>query len=227
IFAGFCGTLSTRIHAAGSRIFTSADSSGSAGECLPAKAMDPQFVAGLGSLCRDPAITRAGVRAGPGAVESAGHLSLRRCLRRHGTSPARHDTCLRRSRFIRTLQMAIHFGPVISAGSLHIIPLVGLKGNFADRVLLGRLAWVDADVWLLSHLRRQSGDVRYADPPARFRDVSDLVCDGSGALPVSPERRSRHVLYVWRALHSAADVTPGSASHSLRRDLRVGVIPDA
>ncbi len=35
-----------------------------------------------------------------------------------------------------------------------------LKGNFAGRFLLGRLARIDANLWVLSHLRCENGNVR-------------------------------------------------------------------
>src|SRR4029453_15175786 len=116
--------------------------------------MDTQFVAGPGLVRWHTAAADPRVRPGPGKVESAGHLPLCRRLRCHGSSPARNDTRVRLSGFVRTLQMAFHFCAAISARNLYRFLLVGPEGNSLGGFLLGRLAWLDADLRVLPHLRR-------------------------------------------------------------------------
>src|SRR6266478_8693173 len=103
--------------------------------------MDPRFMARPDFVRGHTAVAGAGVCAGPGALESARHLSFRRSIRRNGTSPAGNDPRLRRPRFVRTLQMAIHLRAAVSPRTVHRLLLVGSQRNFADRFLLGRLAW--------------------------------------------------------------------------------------
>src|SRR6266478_7885762 len=99
--------------------------------------------------------------------------------------------------------MAIHLRAALSSRSVHRFLLVGSQRNFADRFLLGRLAWTHANVWILPHLRRQNGNVRCAHAAARFRNVRDLVRHCGGAFAISPERYTGHLLPVWRAVYSA------------------------
>src|SRR5262245_24771777 len=105
-------------------------------------------------LRRHAAAADSRVRAGPGEMESEGHLSLCRCLWCHGSSPAGHETGLWGSSFVRTFQVALHFRAAVSAGNVCRVLLVGPEGNFASGFLLGRLAWADADLRVLPHLRR-------------------------------------------------------------------------
>ena len=91
---------SSRIHAAGPRVFTSPNCPAFAGERAQAEVMDTRFMAGPDSLRRDAAFAGTGFCAGPGALESARHLSLRRGVRRNGTSFARDDPRLWRPRFV-------------------------------------------------------------------------------------------------------------------------------
>src|SRR5215813_12250850 len=99
--------------------------------------------------------------------------------------------------------MALYLRAAISARGLRGFFLVGSERHPAGCFLLGRLARIDADLRLLPHLRRKNGNVRYADAPARFLDVRDLVRYCGGAFALSPERYSGHVLHVWRAVYSA------------------------
>src|SRR4029077_18712052 len=124
---------------------------------------------------RNAAVAGAGVCAGTSTLESAGYLSICRCLPRHGTSPPRDDPCLWRSWLVRTLQVALHSCAVVSSRSLLGLLLVGSEGNFAGRFLLGRLARTYAGVRVLPHLRCEDWNVRHADSPARLRHVRDLV----------------------------------------------------
>src|SRR5437773_9571219 len=156
IFALFYGKLSDRIHAAGSRVFTSANCPVWDGDCRPAEAVDTELVAGPGPLRRDTAVADTCLCAGPGQVESARYFSLRRCVRRDGSSPAGNDSRLRRSRIVRTLQMALHLRAVVSAGNLCRVLLVGPERHPAGCFLLGRLARIDADLRFLPHLRRKN-----------------------------------------------------------------------
>ena len=205
ISARFWGRLCSRIHAAAARVFTSANCSVCAPEYFrgQAEAVDTGFMARPDLLRRDAAVTRARICSGPGQVESAGYLSIRRRVRRHGSSPAGNDPRVRRSRVVRTLQMAVHFRAALSTRNLCRVLLVGLKRNFAGCLLLGCLARIDADLRLLPDLRRKNGNVRYPHAPARFRHVPDLVCHRGGAFAVSVERHPGHLLHVWWAIYSA------------------------
>ena len=163
--------------------------------------MDFGFLARSGSLRRNTAPIGAGFCVGPGALESAGYLSLRRSVWRNGTSLAGNDPRVRRSRFVRALQMAIHSRAAVPSRGLHRLFLVGPERNFACRFLLGRLARPDANLWVLSHIRRENRNIRCTHPPPRFRDVRYLVCDSGSAFAIPAERYARHVLYVWRAVY--------------------------
>src|SRR5262249_32825347 len=154
-----------------------------------------------GSLRWHPAFVAAGVRAGAGTLESAGHFPVCRGVWSNGASPAGNDPRLWRSRVVRALQMAFYPCAAVSSGSLHSLFLVGPERNLAGGLLLGRLARIDANLWVLSHLRCENRDVRCADPQARFRDVRDLVRHGGSAFAIPAKRHPRHVLHVWRAVY--------------------------
>src|SRR5262249_16607469 len=143
-FLAVLGKTWPRLHAAGFRVFTSANCSVYAAACRRAEAVDTQFLAGLGFVRGHTAAADTRVPAGSGEVESAGYLSLCRRLRCHGPSPARHDPRLWRSGFVRTLQVAIHFRAAVSAGGMRCFFLVGSQGNSLGGFLLGRLARIDA-----------------------------------------------------------------------------------
>ena len=51
--------------------------------------------------------------------------------------------------------MAIHLRTDFPRGGLRSFFSVGLERHRAGRVCLGRLAWNDANVWFLPHLRRK------------------------------------------------------------------------
>src|SRR5260370_11130471 len=90
-FSLFYGKLSSRIHAAGTRLFTSANCPGCAGQSVWPQVMDPRFMARPDFVRGHTVVAGAGVCAVPGALESARYLSLYRCIRRDGTSPAGDD----------------------------------------------------------------------------------------------------------------------------------------
>src|SRR5262249_58989876 len=96
-----------------------------------------------------------------------------------------------------------HFCAAVSARSVCRLFLVGSQRNSVGGFLLGRLARFDADLWILPHLRRQNGNVRYAYSPARFRHVPDLVCHRGGAFAISSERHAGYLLHVWRGIFPA------------------------
>src|SRR6266567_492658 len=121
--------------------------------------------------------------------------------------------------------MAFYFRAAVSSRSLHGLLLVGPEGNFTDRFLLGRLAWTDANVRLLPHLRRENWYVRHAHAPARFRNVRNLVCHCGGAFAVPIERYARHVLHVWWAIHSTDRRALRATIHSFRGHRRFGPFP--
>src|SRR2546429_207503 len=81
--------------------------------------VDFGFLARSGSLRRNTAPIGAGFCVGPGALESAGYLSLRRSVWRNGTSLAGNDPRVRRPRFVRALQMAIHSRAAVPSRGLH------------------------------------------------------------------------------------------------------------
>src|SRR5205823_11694415 len=121
--------------------------------------------------------------------------------------------------------MAFHFRAVVSSRGLLGLLLVGPEGNFADRFLLGCLAWLDANLRLLPHLRRENWNLCRSHAPARFRHVCDLVRYRCGAFAISPERHARHVLYVWRAIYSADCGAPWSATDPIGGDRSFGPVP--
>src|SRR5438128_443990 len=114
--------------------------------------MDTGFVAGLDSVCWHTAFVAAGFCAGPGALEPARHLPLCCGVRRNGTSPAGDDPSLWRPGFVRAVQIALYSRAAVPSRGVYGLLLVGPKGNFAGRFLLGRLARADANLWVLSHL---------------------------------------------------------------------------
>src|SRR6516164_1107167 len=120
--------------------------------------------------------------------------------------------------------MALHFRAAVSARDLYRFLLVGPEGNFANRFLLGCLAWVDADLWVLPNLRRQNGNVRCSYPPARFRDVPDMVRHRGGAFAIPVERYTGHLLYVWRVVYSAVRCKPRPKHNSRRSHFCFGVV---
>src|SRR4029077_2351216 len=165
--------------------------------------MDTGFVAGLDSVCWHAAFVAAGFRPGPGALEPARHLPLCCGVRRDGTSPAWDDSRLWRSRFVRAVQMALYSRAALPSRGLYGLFLVGPQGNSAGRFLLGRLARIDANLWVLPYLRCQSWNLRRAHPPARFRDVRNLVRHSGCTFTIPAKRHARYVLHVWRTLYPA------------------------
>src|SRR4029079_4471498 len=118
-FRGVLGKTWPRIHAAGSRAFTSPNCPVCvAGDCRPPEAVDTELVAGPDPVRRDTTVADPCVCAGPGQVESPRYFSFRRCVRRDGSSLAGNDSRLRRSRIVRTLQVALHFSAVVSPGNV-------------------------------------------------------------------------------------------------------------
>src|SRR6266446_8551747 len=111
-------------------------------------------------------------------LERAGHLRLRGRIWRNGPPPPGNDPRLRRSRSIRTVSLALHFCADFPTRCLRSFLLVGSERNRSRRFLLGCLAWDDADLWLLSNLRREDGLLRHADASPRLRDLCHLVCGG-------------------------------------------------
>src|SRR2546430_883885 len=184
--------------------------------------VDFGFLARSGSLRRNTTPIGAGFCAGPGALESSGYLSLRRRVWGNGTSPARYDPCLRRSSLVRALQMAVHSCAAVPSSGLHRLFLVGPEGNFAGRFLLGRLARPDANLWVLSDLRRENRNIRCTHPPPRFRDVHYLVCDSGSAFAIPAKRYARHVLYVWRAVYPGVNNSSQPTADSFGGDRRFG-----
>src|SRR6476646_7528231 len=120
--------------------------------------------------------------------------------------------------------MAFYFRAAISSRSLHGLLLVGPERNFADRFLLGRLAWPDANVRLLPHLRCENWNLRRSDPPARFRHVRDLVRHCRGAFAISSQRYPRHLLSVRRAVYPAVGRAVRSRSISFGGHRGVGLV---
>ena len=137
--------------------------------------MDSGQLARSGSLRLHAAGDSADLSPGTVALERAGHLSFCRCLRRDGAPLARDDSRLRRSRIIRAFQVALHSCTSVFGAGMRDVFLLGPQRHCAGRLCLGRLARHDANVWVLSHLRCESGLVRGADAPSRFRIVRDLV----------------------------------------------------
>src|SRR5262249_41082239 len=97
------------------------------------------------------------------------------------------DPRLWRPRFVRAVQMALYSRADVPSRGLYGLFLVGPERNFAGRFLLGRLARIDANLWVLPHLRRQNRDVRRAHPAARFRDVRNLVPPRRSTFTISAE----------------------------------------
>jgi len=111
--------------------------------------------------------------------------------------------------------MALYFGAALSVRGLHGLFLVGPQRDHARRFFLGRLAWINADVRVLPHLRRKNGIVRRAHTAARFCLMRDLVCNRCGAFPVAHERHPRHLLHMWWPLYFAGLIARVPAGHAL------------
>ena len=152
--------------------------------------MDLKQLARSDSLRRHAALVAAGLRVRAGALEPTGHLSFRRGVRRDGTSLARNDSRVWRSRFVRPFQMALYFRAGFSGGRLHDLFLVGPERDYSGRFLLGRLARHDADLRLLPDLRCKNGLVRRAHSTARFRNVRNLVRDRGHSVVAAHDRHA-------------------------------------
>src|SRR5207245_3344081 len=125
---------------------------------------------------------------------------------------ARDDSRLRRSCAIPALQVALYYCTDFSGGRLHDVFFVGPQEHCADRVYLGCLARHDANVWVRSDLRCESGLIRCADASSRFRIVWDLVCDRGPSLIAADDRYARQLLFRGWAFHSARTPPSGTAS---------------
>src|SRR3954465_15196597 len=98
-------------------------------------------------------------------MERAGNLFVRRRVWRNGPPLAWNDPRLWRSRIVRTIQMAIHHRASISARGLRRVLFLGHKDESGcdDRLLVGRLAWHDADLRVRPNLRCKDRLVRSVD----------------------------------------------------------------
>src|SRR5215813_7167850 len=104
-------------------------------------------MAGPGSVRRHTASVATCFCVGGDALPPAGYLSVCRGIWCNGASPAWDDPRIRRSGFIRAIQMALYSCTAVSSFRLRRVFLVGSKGDFAGRLLLGCLARVDANLW--------------------------------------------------------------------------------
>ena len=85
-------------------------------------------------------------------MERPGHLPFCRSFRGNGSSPARYDPRLWRSRIVRAISVAIYRRAAVSARDLRRVLLVGPERNCAHCFLLGRVARNDADLRVLPNL---------------------------------------------------------------------------
>ena len=104
------------------------------------------------------------------------------------------------------------FAPIFLVVVCTIFFFVGPQRHCADRLYLGRLARHDANVWILSHLRCESGLIRCADASSRFRNVRDLVCNRRPSLIAANDRCPGNLLFRGGAFHSAGTPPSGPAS---------------
>src|SRR5213592_1132483 len=110
--------------------------------------------------------------------------------------------------------MALYFRTALSHRRLYGLLLVGSERNFAGRFLLGRLARINANLWVLPHLRCENRNVRCPHATSRFRDVRNLVRHGGSSFTIPPERYARYVLHVWRTFHPASISSPRPTADS-------------
>src|SRR5439155_25872713 len=186
--------LAPHTNAAPQRILTSADCSRGAGRGAKKDSVDSQQLARPDSLRRDAAVSVANVSVGAGALERTRYLPLRGCIWRSGPSSPGDDPRVRRSRAVRTFSLALYFRADFFAIGLRRFLLVGSQGDHSDRFLLGRLAWDDADLRLLSNLRRENRLLCCADAPARLCGLCRLVRRGGAPFTATHGRHAGNVL---------------------------------
>src|SRR4029079_12793774 len=71
---------------------------------------------------------------------------------------------------------------------------------------LGRLAWDDADLRFLSHLRRENRLVRWPQSSPRLLALRNLVCNSRRFVANADDGHVGRVLFQRRAVHSAVDL---------------------
>src|SRR5207248_11442239 len=207
------------------RIFTGTNCSSCALGGAEKDPVDSQQLARPDPLRRDAAFSRADVLAGAGALERARHLRFRGRIWRNGPPPPGNDPRLRRSRSVRTVSLALHFCADFSTCCLRSLLLVGSERDRSRRFLLGCLAWDDADLRLLSNLRRKDRLLRHANASPRLRDLCRLVCDGGASFLATHGRHTRNLLRQWRSLRSALASAQRTANNFRRRHRDLRLVP--
>src|SRR5438132_312748 len=113
---------------------------------------------------------------------------------------------IRRPRLVRALPLALHPCAALSFSDLCRLLLVGPQRNHPGCFFLGRLAWDDADLRFLSHLRCENRLVRWPQSSARLLALRNLVCSGGRVVANADDGHIGRVLFQRRALHSAVDL---------------------
>jgi len=147
--------------------------------------MDTGFVAGLDSVCWHAAFLLPAFALARRAGVRRIFISLSLRLEQWDIT-CRDDPCLWRSRFVRAFQMALYSRAAVPSRVCTAFFWWDLKG-----ILLafssGRLARIDANLWILPHLRRQSGTF---DALTRRLDFAMCVIWFATAVALSPYRLS-------------------------------------
>src|SRR5437773_11594327 len=125
--------------------------------------LDCRPLAGSGAVCRDPPSHHPGLSRRTDALEGRRAVAVCRLLWRHRTSSARDAARVWRSRAVPALSMAILSGAGVPRGDVPAVRLARSERHRPGRVLLGRLARPDADLWIPSNLRFQAGAVVSVD----------------------------------------------------------------
>src|SRR5712692_8683342 len=156
--------------------------------------LDSCPLAGSGAVCRDPPSHHPGLSRRTGALEGRRAVAVCRLLWRYRTSSARDAARVRRSGAVPALSMAILPGAGVPRGDVPAVCLARPERHRPGRVLLGRLARPDADLWIPSNLRRQAGAVVRVDGASGSRDVCDLVRDRGPGVAEPHDEHSELVL---------------------------------
>ena len=130
------------------------------------------------------------------------HLSFRRRVRRDGPSLAGHDSRLRRPRLVSAFPMALHLCTDFSSRRLCSIFPLGPQRNRAGGFYVGRVAWHDANIRVLPHLRCESRIVCRDNASARFCPVWNMVRNCCASFAAADDRHAGNILFRGRPIHS-------------------------
>ena len=148
------------------------------------------------------AVADSCLRAGPGQVESAGHLSLRRGVRRMGHHRPGMIRGLRRSRVVRRFRWRFIFAPNVFLLVVCVGFLVGPQKGILLVVFFGAIGHGLMETYGFCRIDDAKTEHSIPDAPVDF-----AMC--LSGLPLwwhsrwIGKRHPGHVLHVWRAIYPA------------------------